>query len=271
MARLTKEHQVTIKILQEQGQPNTEIARMLQVSEGTIRYHQRRRQQGATDHRKKPCLIEQVGLVEDIGRWWESASAAHPGRSPNVQELHDWLVQEHGYQGSVKSVRKYVRGRFERPPLRPWRRIETPPGLQAQVDWSEEREVDLGDGEGPRTLYTFHLKLSHSRKQVDIVCPGCDQMWWHTAHVEAFRRIGGVPAVIRIDNLRTGVASGAGPWGGVECVLCGLRTELGVHRGSVPATQSTTEGEGRAWCADLPADRIAPDVINGFGGTPGLD
>ena len=31
-----------------------------------------------------------------------------------------------------------------------------------------------------------------------------DQLHWHHAHNEAFRRIGGVPAVLRIDNLKTG-------------------------------------------------------------------
>jgi hypothetical protein len=40
-----------------------------------------------------------------------------------------------------------------------------------------------------------------------------DQLHWHHAHNGAFRRLGGVPAVLRIDNLKTGVARGAGPWG----------------------------------------------------------
>jgi hypothetical protein len=43
-----------------------------------------------------------------------------------------------------------------------------------------------------------------------------DPLSWHHAHNEALRRLGGVPAVLRIDNLKTGVAAGAGPWGEVN-------------------------------------------------------
>jgi len=37
------------------------------------------------------------------------------------------------------------------------------------------------------------------------------QLAWHTGHLALFRRYAGVPLWVRIDNLRTGVASGAGP------------------------------------------------------------
>jgi hypothetical protein len=42
------------------------------------------------------------------------------------------------------------------------------------------------------------------------------QLAWHHAHNEAFRRIGGIPAVLRIDNLKTAIARGAGPWGRIN-------------------------------------------------------
>ena len=37
------------------------------------------------------------------------------------------------------------------------------------------------------------------------------QLAWHTGHLELFSRYGGVPLWVRIDNLKTGVARGAGP------------------------------------------------------------
>jgi len=43
-------------------------------------------------------------------------------RPVSVQALHDWLVGEHGYQGSYKSVLRYVRAEFPQPKLRPFRR-----------------------------------------------------------------------------------------------------------------------------------------------------
>lgn len=230
MAKLGKDHLVTMKMLKETGETTSAIARRLSVDESTIGYHLKRQEAGAADRRSKATLIESRGLADDVRAWWEAQVADLPSaRSPNAEALHAWLRTERGYTGSTKSVRKYVRLHLERPPLRPFRRVETPPGAQAQADWSEHREVDVGDGAGPRTLYVFHLVLSHSRRRADIACLGCDQLWWHRAHLEAFRRLGGVPAVVRIDNLKTGVASGCGVWGEVNVSYRGFARSLGFH------------------------------------------
>src|SRR5262249_55880037 len=109
----------------------------------------------------------------------------------------------------------------------PFRRVETPPGAQAQVDWGTFAGVDLGDG--PQTLYAFVLVLSHSRKQALIWCRRMDQLAWHPAHTEAFRRLGGIPAVLRIDNLKTGVGHGAGPWGQLNEAYRSYARSLGFH------------------------------------------
>src|SRR5206468_10163365 len=89
---------------------------------------------------------------------------ADPPRPVNVLALFDWLRQEHGYSGSYRSVLRLVRDRYPQPRLRPYRRVETPPGAQAQVDWGEFSDLDIGDG--PQKLYAFVLVLSHSRKEV---------------------------------------------------------------------------------------------------------
>jgi transposase len=77
-----------------------------------------------------------------------------------VHGLWQHLVHEHQYSGSYKSVRKYVRAKFPAPKLRPFRRIETPPGAQVQSDWLEEK-VQL-DGVLTK-VYGFLMTLSHSR------------------------------------------------------------------------------------------------------------
>lgn len=73
------------------------------------------------------------------------------------------------------------------------------------------------------------LVLSHSRKEALIWCQRMDQLAWHHAHTEAFRRLGGVPAVVRIDNLKTGVGQGAGPWGQVNPAYQSYANSLGFH------------------------------------------
>lgn len=52
---------------------------------------------------------------------------------------------------------------------------------------------------------------------------------WHHVHNEAFRRLQGIAAVNRIDNLKTGVSRGAGPWGEInDCYKSYART-MGFH------------------------------------------
>jgi transposase len=229
MGKLSKDHIVTIHVLNETGEGPSAIARRLGVTEGAVRYHLERRKAGATDGRAKVASIDERGLGEAVRHWWQEASADLPeGRRPNVGLLHAWLHSEHRYQGSVKSVRKWVRRHLPAAKLRCFRRVETPPGAQAQVDWSEHRDVDLGDGI-PVTLWIFHLVLSHCRKRVSVACLGCDQLWWHRAHLEALKRIGGVPAVVRIDNCKTGVSHGAGSWGTINEQYRRFAVGLGFH------------------------------------------
>src|SRR5690606_29077549 len=65
-------------------------------------------------------------------------------------------------------------------------------------------------------LYAFHLVLSHSRREAIVWSERMDELAWLHVHNEALRRLGGVPAVIRVDNCKTAIASGAGPWGVVN-------------------------------------------------------
>jgi transposase len=215
-------------VLKSKGQSNTQIAQALGVSEGTVRYHLRRHGQPDGRHGKPR---KAGALAEVIDHWVFTCQPAvregEPLRPVNIRALFDHLVLEHGYDGSYKSVLRFVRGRYPRPRLRPFRRVETPPGAQAQVDWGEFPRIDLGDG--PQTLYGFVLVLSHSRKEVLVWCRRTDQLAWHHAHTEAFRRLGGVPAVLRIDNLKTGVGVGAGPWGQLNEAYRAYANGLGFH------------------------------------------
>jgi hypothetical protein len=230
MARqLTPEEIVTLRVLKETKQSNRAIARTLQVSEGTIRYHLSR--QGQPDGRQHKPHKAAV-LAETIDFWLRTQQPQEgqgdlPVRPANVSGLFEWLKTEHHYQGSYKSVLRFVRANYPKPRLRPFRRVETPPAAQAQVDWGEFADLDIGAG--PQKLYAFVMVLSHSRKEVLVFSPRMDQLSWHHAHNEAFRRLGGIPAVLRIDNLKTGVAHGAGPWGEVNVAYRAYANAVGFH------------------------------------------
>ena len=226
--KLTPEERVTLAVLKRKGQANTQIAQALGITEAAVRYHLRR--QGTPDGRtNKPRKADR--LREAIDHWVLVHQPAAPGDDPprpvNVQALYDWLRQEYRYDGSYKSVVRFVRAHYPRPRLRPYRRVETPPGAQAQVDWGEFAGIDIGDG--PQALHAFVLVLSHSRKEVLVWCRRMDQLSWHHAHNEAFRRLGGVVAVLRIDNLKTGVSRGAGPWGETNPAYLAYARAVGCH------------------------------------------
>jgi transposase len=235
VTKLKEEHVVTIHVLHEKHTSHAEIARRIGCTEGTVRYHLRRKAAGATDRRaEKDLRLEAEGLGPVATSWWQQAESEQPaGRPPSIRALFDFLVEYHDYEGSYKSVRKFVRRRFPAPLVRPVRRIETPPGAMAQADWGEER-IRLGDSavadeEGRTRLYAFVLQLSHCRRTAVIWSRSMDQLSWHHCHLQALQRLGGVPAVIRIDNLKTGVGSGAGPWAKLNPRYRAFARSLGFH------------------------------------------
>lgn len=204
MAITDLELRMTIKTLAAKGLPKRGIARQLDLSEGTVRYHLRRMAAGAADgrglqqRRALPCH-------DAIAVWMEH----HP--ACNLVELHAWLATEHGYAGSVRSVQRYVADAWPPPPRRARRRVETPPGAQAQVDWGMFPDMQVG---GERlTLHALEMALSHSRKYAVVWMPSQDTLSWLAGHNGCFQRLGGIPAVVRVDNTKTAVVRGAGAWG----------------------------------------------------------
>lgn len=132
----------------------------------------------------------------------------------NLAALHGWPVREHGYAASLKSVQRCWRRTFPAPAIRARRRVETPAGAQAQVDWAEYPGMVLG-GEVV-DLVALAMTLSWSRKRAVVWARAKDMLSWQACHTACFRRLGGVTAVLRIDNVKTGVSRGAGSWGEVN-------------------------------------------------------
>ena len=222
--RLSREEIVTMGVLQAKKMKKTEIAAMLGVSEGTVRYHLKRRASGAVDGRRnKPHRAEVLSKV--IAHWFENSQNSE--RPVNVLELYEHLVAEHGYGGSYKSVLRYVRHKYPRPRIRTYRRVETPAGAQSQTDWAEFPRVNLGRDVKP--LSAFVMVLSYSRMPAVIWRQSKNQLNWLASHNEAFRRLGGVAAVNRIDNVKTAIIRGAGSWGKINQVYRIYARTVGFH------------------------------------------
>lgn len=221
--KLDQEARMTIKELAGRGVPGRQIARMLGVREGAVRYHLARQAAGATDGRARQESKARP-FAAAIDHW---LAAQGESAALDLAALHAWLVAEHGYRGSLRSLQRYFRRHHPRPALRARRRVETPPGAQAQADWAEYRGVVLA-GE-TITLYAFHLVLSHSRYEAIVWSPRKDLLSWLHVHNEAWRRLGGVAATVRVDNEKTVMARGAGVWGEIHPSYGRYAETVGFH------------------------------------------
>ena len=223
MAVLDGEELVTLKTLARLGVSNVEIARTLGVTEGTVRYHRRRLAAGASDGRAKQQFLASA-FREAIDAYLEAREEKTPS---NVQDLHEFLVAEHGYAGSLRSVQRFVRATFPPPPVWTRRRIEVPPGAQGQADWAVFPRVPMGGGEVD--LVAFVLLLSFSRADAIVWSDRRDLPSWLDVHLGAFARLEGVPATVRVDNEKTAVVRGAGAWGTVHPVYRRFAQQLRFH------------------------------------------
>lgn len=236
MSRLNLEARMTIQTLARQQVAQREIARLLGVTEGAVRYQIRRMEAGAIDGRSaQPMRAE--ALAEAIGHWRER----NAGLALNLAALHEWLVTEHDYRGSLRSVQRYWRRAFPAPALRARRRIETPPGAQAQVDWAHFPRVIVG---GERTdLLALHMVLSHSRREAVIWSLGKDQLAWLDCHTRAFERLGGVAATVRVDNEKTAIVHGAGAWGTINASYRRYAAVMRFHVDACAPRQPQAKGK----------------------------
>ena len=123
-------------------------------------------------------------------------------RGLSAQRIYQDLVAEQKFEGRYDSVKRYVRQLEQASPL-PFRRIETAPGQEAQVDFGQGAwVVENGRRRRPHVL---RVVLSHSRK-------GYTEVFWRQTTENfirglenALRHFGGVVRTLVIDNLRAAV------------------------------------------------------------------
>lgn len=150
----------------------------------------------------------------------------------NAEVLYREL-QEGGYEGSARSVRRYVEGQREaaRPEVATMR-YETGPGEQAQVDWGM---IGIWIGEQRVKVHLFVMVLGFSRRIFVRAYEHERLANLLDGHQAAFTHFGGRTATLLYDNPRTIVlskdeANGTVQWNrrfkermdfyGVEVKLC---------------------------------------------------
>jgi transposase len=121
--------------------------------------------------------------------------------------IHQDLLRDHGEQTpSYYSVRRFVARLRQKTPL-PFRRMETGPGEEAQVDFGTGAAVRTSEGK-VRRPWMFRIVLSYSRKGYSEVVWRQSSEAFIACLENAFRHLGGVPKRLVIDNLKAAVARG---------------------------------------------------------------
>jgi transposase len=125
----------------------------------------------------------------------------------NAMGIYQDLVDRHGFTSSYQSVQRFVRKL--RGATSPEARviIETRPGEEAQVDYGTGPMVRDPDSGKYRRTRLFVMTLGCSRKCVRLLAFKSSSRVWTELHEKAFRRLGGSPRVVVLDNLREGVLS----------------------------------------------------------------
>lgn len=118
--------------------------------------------------------------------------------------IHQDLVAEHAFTGRYNTVKRFVHALSEAAPL-PFRRIETAPGEEMQVDFGQGAPViDPASGKRRRP-HLFRATLSFSRKGYSEVVWRQDTETFLRCLENAFRHFGGVPKTVVPDNLKAAV------------------------------------------------------------------
>jgi transposase len=128
-------------------------------------------------------------------------------RGRNAVGIWQDLVDTHGFTGGYQSVKRFVRKL--RGAVSPEARviIETKPGEEAQVDYGTGPMVRDPDSGKYRRTRLFVMTLGCSRKCVRLLAFRSSARVWAELHENSFRRLGGSPRIVVLDNLGEGVLS----------------------------------------------------------------
>jgi transposase len=124
------------------------------------------------------------------------------GQGLHAKRIYQDLVTECAYPHSYDSIKRYVRFIKKKSP-KVYARIHTPPGHEAQVDFGQGAPT-LKKGKYVKS-WLFKMVLCFSRHSYEEVVWHQDVETFIRCHENAFASFGGVPELIRLDNLKSGV------------------------------------------------------------------
>ena len=183
--------------LKERGYSISAISRMTGKDRKTVRKYLSRDKNESIKRRKVIKHSSKIKPYED-----QVLQLIHESNIefPPCTVIYEKLV-ESGYTGSLSLIQKWVKQykRVHQPKV--VIRYETPPGLQAQVDWGEMKVTDQKSG-CKKKVYIFSMILSYSRMRFVHFVPKADRYHFLLCHKKAFKYFGGIPLEILYDQNR---------------------------------------------------------------------
>jgi transposase len=125
-------------------------------------------------------------------------------RGLTARRIWQDLSGEHGYAGDYQSVQRFVRRLRAGSNALPFRRMESDPGEEAQVDFGKGAPVLGPDGRRTRP-HLFRIVLSCSRKAYSEVVSRQTTEQFIRCIENAFHHFGGATRTLVIDNLKAAV------------------------------------------------------------------
>ena len=218
----------TILTLKQLGWSNHRIERELHIRRETVSRHIQLAQQDSKPATNappgsevvKPAGNAPIGLTaEENGKRQDQnlkrsgqVSQCEPFREIikekleqelSAQRVYQDLVVDHGFEGSYYSVRRFVNRLGQSRPL-PFRRMESAPGEQAQVDFGTGAPIITTEGKRKKS-HVFRITLSSSRKGYSEAVFRQTTENFIRALENSFWYFGGVPKTLVIDNLKAAV------------------------------------------------------------------
>ncbi len=127
------------------------------------------------------------------------------GRGRNAMAIWPDLVDDHGFPARYASVRRFVRRLRGPRPAEAHPVIVTAPGEEGQVDYGGDGPMVRHPGTRKyRRARLFVFTLGYSRTAVRLLTFTSSTQRWAELHEETFRRLGGAPATVVLDNLKEG-------------------------------------------------------------------
>ncbi len=189
---------VMILDLHREGLTVSAIARQLELDRKTVRKYIERGLEPPAYGPRKP----RSRRLEPFEPYLWQRVAAYPGLTGS-RLLRE--IRERGYRGGYTAVTDFLR-EVRPAPIPPFEiRFETPPGHQAQVDFAQFQVVFTDESNVVRIVWLFSLVLGYSRLIWARFVMHQDLQTVLRCHLAAFEALGGVPAEILYDRMKTAV------------------------------------------------------------------